>query len=74
MEDKMKSDKKETLGTKFREIRLKKELSQLELAKRMGVTQGYISRIENDLTTPTVEFLFKMRKKFKVNLNSLLCL
>lgn len=61
------------LGQKIRDIRKKKSITQKQLAKQMCVTQGYISKIENGCTMPTVDFLSKMRKKFKINLNSLLC-
>lgn len=40
------------LGEKMREIRLKNNLTQKQLADKMHVTQGYISLIEHDLTVP----------------------
>ena len=66
--------KKETssLGSRLRKIRKEKEISQKDLAKTLGVTQGYISRIENDLTSPTLALVKKLRAKFKVNLNRLI--
>ena len=35
-------------------------LTQAELAKRLGVNKGYISRIERGLTVPTVATLYKI--------------
>jgi len=66
----MKVNKK--VGKKLKKIRLKVDLTQKELAKKMKVTQGYISKIENGATMPTVDFLLKIRNKFDVDLNSLL--
>lgn len=40
------------LGDKMREIRLKNNLTQKQLADKMHVTQGYISLIEHNLTVP----------------------
>lgn len=61
------------LGVKLREIRKKKKISQKDLAQELDVTQGYISKIETGDTMPTVELIKKLRKKYKVNLNNLLC-
>lgn len=36
------------------------KLTQVELAKRLGVDKGYISRIERGLTVPTVSTLYRM--------------
>ena len=35
-------------------------LTQAELAKRIGVDKGYISRVERGLTVPTVATLYKI--------------
>lgn len=40
------------LGDKMRELRLKNNLTQKQLADKMHVTQGYISLIEHNLTVP----------------------
>ena len=45
------------IGIKIKEIRLKKQLTQEELADRCELTKGYISQIENDLTSPTLATL-----------------
>ena len=36
------------------------KLTQAELAKRLGVDKGYISRIERGLTVPTVSTLYRI--------------
>jgi len=44
-------------GVKIKELRLKKGLTQEELANRCELTKGYISQLENDLTSPSIATL-----------------
>ena len=45
------------IGIKIKEMRLKNQLTQGELADRCELTKGYISQIENDLTSPSIATL-----------------
>lgn len=45
------------LGTKIREMRQQHNLTQEELADRCELTKGYISQLENDLTSPSIATL-----------------
>lgn len=45
------------LGTKIKEMRLQLNLTQEELADRCELTKGYISQLENDLTSPSIATL-----------------
>ncbi len=45
------------LGNKIKELRLQNDLTQEELADRCELTKGYISQIENDLTSPSIATL-----------------
>lgn len=45
------------IGKKIKEIRILNGLTQGELADRCNLTKGYISQIENDLTSPTIQTL-----------------
>ena len=45
------------LGSKLKEMRLRKNLTQEELANRCELTKGYISQLENDLTSPSIATL-----------------
>ena len=45
------------LGEKIKDLRLSCELTQEELADRCELTKGYISQIENDLTSPSITTL-----------------
>ena len=45
------------LGDKIKELRLGCDLTQEELANRCELTKGYISQLENDLTSPSIATL-----------------
>lgn len=45
------------IGLKIKDLRLIKNLTQEELANRCELTKGYISQLENNLTSPSIETL-----------------
>ena len=45
------------IGIKLKELRLKNQLTQEELADRSELTKGYISQLENGLTSPSIATL-----------------
>lgn len=45
------------LGTKIKRLRLQNYLTQEELADRCELTKGYISQLENELTSPSITTL-----------------
>ncbi|MBP5373231.1 MAG: helix-turn-helix transcriptional regulator [Clostridia bacterium] len=45
------------LGEKIRRMRLQCDLTQEELANRCELTKGYISQLENDVTSPSIATL-----------------
>ena len=45
------------LGERIKTLRLSCELTQEELADRCELTKGYISQLENDLTSPSIATL-----------------
>ena len=45
------------IGKKIKGLRLQLNLSQAELADRCELTKGYISQLENDLTSPSIAAL-----------------
>ena len=45
------------IGVKIRELRLKNQLTQEELADRCDLTKGYISQLENDANSPSITTL-----------------
>lgn len=48
------------IGTKIRSLRLGNNLTQEELAGRLDLTKGYISQLENNLTSPSLQTLFSI--------------
>ena len=59
-------------SSKLRELRAKKELSQAELAKRLGVTQQAVGRWERDKNLPDNDVLKKISVMFNVSIDYLL--
>ncbi|MDY2880313.1 MAG: XRE family transcriptional regulator [Candidatus Borkfalkiaceae bacterium] len=45
------------IGSKIKALRLQYDLTQEELANRCELTKGYISQLENDLTSPSIATL-----------------
>ena len=48
------------IGAKIKALRLKKGLTQEELGERTDLTKGYISQLERDLNSPSIETLFNI--------------
>lgn len=48
------------IGAKIKALRLKKGLTQEELGERTDLTKGYISQLERDLNSPSIETLFSI--------------
>jgi transcriptional regulator with XRE-family HTH domain len=48
------------VGRRIRNLRLKKGLTQEELGERTDLTKGYISQIERDLSSPSIETFFSI--------------
>lgn len=48
------------IGKKIRALRLQNELTQEELANRVELTKGYISQLENNLTSPSITTLYSL--------------
>ncbi|RTQ86777.1 helix-turn-helix domain-containing protein [Lysinibacillus telephonicus] len=46
------------IGAKIKALRIKKGLTQEELGERTDLTKGYISQLERDLNSPSIETLF----------------
>lgn len=51
----------------IREIRKRKGLRQIDLAKEMKVSQSYISAVENGREKPTPMFIELFRLKFSLS-------
>lgn len=58
-----------SVGERLRALRVQRGLSQRALARRSGVTNGMISLIEQDKTSPSVALLKKVLAGFPVSLS-----
>lgn len=59
-------------GKKVREIRLKKKLSQGDIARILGVHRSYISGLERGVRNPSLATVQKVAKALKVNAKDLI--
>ncbi len=60
------------LNERLREIRTAKKLSQVELARLLGVTKQCVSNWENDNIQPSIEMLVKIATALQVSTDYLL--
>ena len=63
----------EQISNRFKNIRKILKLSQTEFASELDITKQAISNIETSKSAPGLNVLFKLHKKFNVNLNYVLC-
>lgn len=56
------------LGNKIRRLREQYQLSQADLAARIGLSPSYLNQIENDQRPLTVQVLLKLGKQFDIDL------
>lgn len=57
------------IGKKIKRLRTLNNLTQEELASRCDLTKGYISQLENDLTSPSIATLVDILSVLGTNLN-----
>ncbi len=67
----MKDDAKK-LGENLKKIRTKKNITQTELAKTLGVDKSFVSNIEKGKTNPTLATIAKLAKSVGVSVDELL--
>jgi transcriptional regulator with XRE-family HTH domain len=63
---------KKLLGKRIREARLKKDLTQENLAETINVSSFYISRLESGSKSPSLETLVKISNALEVSIDYLL--
>lgn len=59
-------------GIKLRHARMVRGMSLEQLGAQVGLTQGYLSKIENDRAMPTVATLHRIVQALGTNINALL--
>lgn len=55
----------------IKEIRLKKNMTQEELSQKSGISESYISELENNLKMPTILTLCKLAEALEVDITKL---
>lgn len=55
----------------IKEIRIKKNISQKQLAEMSGVSKSYISELENNTYCPSILVMCKLADALKVDINKL---
>ena len=66
----MKRISEEQIPKRIRKMRLERNMTQKDLADAIGVTKGYISRIENSDTAPPVGKLLALAQAMHVEVDS----
>lgn len=59
-------------GTRVRQLRIAKRLTQEQLAEKMSVTSTYIGKIENGQQTGPVELAVELATFFEISIDDLL--
>jgi transcriptional regulator with XRE-family HTH domain len=67
----MKDDAKK-LGENLKKLRIKKDISQIELARILSVDRSFVSNIENGKNNPTLSTITNLAKALGVSTNELL--
>lgn len=62
------------LSSRIKELRIAHNISQVQLAKLLGVTKQSVSNWENNNIQPSVEMVIKIAQLFSVSSDYLLCL
>lgn len=55
----------------IKEIRLKNNMTQEELSQKSGISESYISELENNLKMPTILTLCKLAEALEVDITKL---
>ncbi len=63
--------KEEEVGSRIKELRLKAGLTLSKLAEKTGITQGYLSKIENSSNAPPVSTLLMIARALNVGMSEI---
>lgn len=61
-----------SIGTRFRQLRVKAELSQEKIGELVGVSKGMVSQWENNIVTPPMDRLIELHKHLDFSFDWLL--
>ena len=63
--------RKAMLGNKLRRLRRDRNIAQVELARRLGISASYLNLIEHNNRNVTVGLLLKLAEEFELNITDL---
>jgi DNA-binding XRE family transcriptional regulator len=72
MKQKAKSYEAILIGHQVRYVRRVKDMSQQTMAEKVGVSLGWIGRVERGLYLPNLKLLFKIAKALQVKVKDLI--
>ncbi len=61
-------------STKIKKLRLERNMTQSQLAERLGISKAMISAYETDIRFPSHDILIRLARIFHVSVDYLLCL
>jgi transcriptional regulator with XRE-family HTH domain len=61
-----------TIGNLIKQRRLEQNITQINLAKRIGVSRQTISNWENDKTLPDIDYIIELAQLFNLSVDQLL--
>jgi transcriptional regulator with XRE-family HTH domain len=59
------------LGANLKRIRIEKSITQVEIAKTLGVDRSFVSNIENGKNNPTLSTIAKLAQALGVSMDEL---
>ena len=65
-------DDAKRLGQNLKKIRTQKDITQVSIAKTLGVDRSFVSNIENGKTNPTLSTITNLAKALGVSTDELL--
>ncbi|MEK7460331.1 MAG: helix-turn-helix transcriptional regulator [Patescibacteria group bacterium] len=66
------TDDVKKLGQNLKRIRIKKNITQVEISKKLGVDRSFVSNLENAKTNPTLATITNLAQALGVSTNELL--
>lgn len=65
-------DSSKKLGENLKKIRINKNITQTELAEKLGVDKSFVSNLENGKNNPTLSTITNIAQALEVSPNELL--
>jgi transcriptional regulator with XRE-family HTH domain len=65
-------DSSKKLGENLKKIRTNKNITQTELAEKLGVDKSFVSNLENGKNNPTLSTITNIAQALEVSVNELL--